>query len=255
MAVLAIFSPIIAPYSPKDTKPRDRLLPPSSSHLFGTDKYGRDILSRVIFGARISLSIGFLVAITVLVFGTFLGLISGFFSAADPIIMRVMDALMAIPSLILALALVAVWGAGFRNVVIALGITYTPRLARIARASTLRIKEEGFIEAANASGAGIYRLLFIHILPNIISPILVHITITFAFALLTEAALSFLGVGVPPQVPSWGSIIAAGRDYIVRAPWMIVFPGLAIVLTVLSVNMIGDAIRDLVDPKLRRLGG
>ena len=249
--ILAAFTPWLAPYSPYETNPVIRLQAPSTAHWLGTDRYGRDVLSRVIYGARLSMLIGLSVSAIVMVVGTLSGIVSGYFSYADSIIMRIMDALMAVPSIMLALALMAIFGAGIRNVIIALAITFIPALARIARGSTLSVREESFVESARASGAGNGRIIFRHLLPNILSPIIVHVTITFALTLVTEAALSFLGVGVPPEIPSWGSIIADGRDYMVRAPWLIIAPGVAIVLTVLSVNMIGDAIRDLVDPALR----
>ena len=249
--ILAAFTPWLAPFSPYETNPVNRLQAPSTDHWLGTDRYGRDVLSRVIYGARLSMLIGLSVSVIVLVIGTLSGIVSGYFSYADSIIMRIMDALMAVPSIMLALALMAIFGAGIRNVIIALAITFIPALSRIARGSTLAVREESFVESARASGAGNGRIIFRHLLPNILSPIIVHVTITFALTLVTEAALSFLGVGVPPEIPSWGSIIADGRDYMVRAPWLIIAPGVAIVLTVLSVNMIGDAIRDLVDPALR----
>ena len=251
MIVLAAFAPQIAPYNPDKPKPLNRLQQPSLRHPFGTDRYGRDVLSRVIFGARLSLFIGLSVALFVLFFGGISGLFAGYSSLADSIIMRVMDALMAMPSMMLALALVAAFKPGFTNVIVALGITYMPRLARVTRAAVLEIRERTYVEAARALGADTPRILLVHISYNVLSPVLVQLTITFAFSILIEASLSFLGVGVPPYVPSWGSIIAQGRDYLVTAPWLTTFPGIFIVATVLSVNLLGDGIRDVMDPRLK----
>ena len=250
--VLAVFAPVIAPEDPQDVDPMIRLEVPSSSHLFGTDRFGRDVLSRVIYGARLSMGIGLSVTAFTFVFGTLIGLIAGYFPWADRILMRVMDAAMALPSLMLALALVAIAGAGLQNVIVALGITFAPRLARVARATVLSLRERTYIEAARAVGVGHFRILSLHIFPNALSPILVQLTLTFASALLAEASLSFLGVGVPPYIPSWGSIIASGRAHMIRAPWLLVFPGVAIVLSVLSLNMMGDALRDVADPHTRK---
>lgn len=252
LAILAIFAPWISPYDPYEINSMNRMIKPSPAHFFGTDRYGRDVFSRVVYGARLSLSIGLLVTSLVFFLGVPAGLLSGYFRALDGAIMRVNDALMSVPPLMLALTFVAIWGAGFINVIIALTITYTPRLVRVARASTLAVKEDSFIEAARAAGTNTPRILLVHILPNIISPIIVQLTITFAFTLISEASLSFLGVGVPPYVPSWGSIIAEGRDYMVGAPWLIVYPGVAIMLSVLALNVIGDGIRDVMDPRLRK---
>jgi len=250
--ILATFAPWIAPFDPQDVDPMIRLQSPSFTHLFGTDRYGRDVLSRVIYGARLSMEIGLSVTIFTFVFGTLIGLVAGYFPSADRILMRVVDAAMALPSLMLALALVSIGGAGLQNVIIALGITFAPRLARVARATVLSLRERTYVEAARAIGVGNFRILTLYIFPNALSPILVQLTLTFASALLAEASLSFLGVGVPPYVPSWGSIIANGRAHMVRAPWLLVFPGVAIMLSVLSLNMMGDALRDVADPHTRK---
>jgi len=250
--VLAVFAPWIAPCDPQAVDPIIRLQSPSATHIFGTDRYGRDVLSRVIYGARLSMEIGLSVTAFTFAFGTLIGLFSGYFAWADRILMRIVDAAMALPSLMLALALVSIGGAGLRNVIIALGITFAPRLARVARAAVLSLRERTYVEAARAIGAGDFRILALHIFPNALSPILVQLTLTFASALLAEASLSFLGVGVPPYIPSWGSIIASGRANMVKAPWLLVFPGIAIVLSVLSLNMMGDALRDVADPHTRK---
>jgi peptide/nickel transport system permease protein len=186
------------------------------------------------------------------VFGSLVGLIAGYFPWSDWMLMRIVDAAMALPSLMLALALVSIGGPGLQNVIIALGITYAPRLARVARSAVLSLRERTYVEAAKAIGVGNLRIVALHVFPNAISPILVQLTLTFASALLAEASLSFLGVGVPPYVPSWGSIIANGRAHMIRAPWLLVFPGVAIVLSVLSLNMMGDALRDVADPHIRK---
>lgn len=253
MVFFAITAPFIAPYDPYRLDPMNRLHPPGRVHLLGTDGYGRDVFSRVIYGARFSLMVGISVALFTLVFGGIAGLLSGYNRKADMVVMRIMDAMMALPSIMLALFLVGAFGAGFFNVIIALGITYMPRLARVVRGSVLVVRETTYVEAAKALGTGTGRIIIRHIIPNIISPVIVQMTFTVAFAIIVEATLSFLGVGIPPYVPSWGSVIANGRDYLRRAPWLVFSPGFFIMATVFSLNVIGDAIRDQVDPKLQRV--
>ncbi len=252
VALLAIFAPWIAPYDPTAMKILDRMQSPRAAHWFGTDELGRDVLSRVIYGARYSLMIGALVVLISVTGGVLLGLFAGFFRRLDGPIMRVVDAMMSFPDILLAIALVAVLGASMANVILALAIVYTPRVARVVRASTLVVRELLFIDAARALGVSTWRIMFIHILQNISSPILVQATFIFAYAVLAEAGLSFLGIGVPPALPTWGTMIATGQQFAHQAIWLVVFPGVAIVLTALSLQMVGDGFRDLLDPRLRK---
>jgi peptide/nickel transport system permease protein len=252
VALLAIFAPWLTPYDPMALKILDRLQSPRAAHWFGTDELGRDVFSRVIFGARYSLLIGALVVVISMICGVLLGLAAGFFRRLDGPVMRLVDAMMSFPDILLAIALVAVLGASMTNVILALAIVYTPRVARVVRASTLVVRELLFIEAARALGISTWRILFIHILHNIASPILVQATFIFAYAVLAEAGLSFLGVGVPPVLPTWGSMISSGQQFAHQAIWLVVFPGIAIILSALSLQMVGDGFRDLLDPKLRK---
>jgi peptide/nickel transport system permease protein len=252
VTLLALFAPLIAPYDPMALRVLDRLQSPRASHWFGTDELGRDVFSRVIFGARYSLLIGALVVVISMVGGVLLGLLAGFFRRLDGPVMRLVDAMMSFPDILLAIALVAVLGASMTNVILALSIVYTPRVARVVRASTLVVRELLFIEAARALGISTWRILFIHVLQNIASPILVQATFIFAYAVLAEAGLSFLGVGVPPVLPTWGSMISSGQQFAHQAIWLVVFPGIAIILSALSLQMVGDGLRDLLDPKLRK---
>jgi peptide/nickel transport system permease protein len=252
VAALAIFAPWITPYDPMTLKILDRLQSPRAAHWFGTDELGRDVFSRVIFGARYSLMIGATVVLISMTGGVLLGLAAGFFRRLDGPIMRLVDAMMSFPDILLAIALVAVLGASMTNVILALSIVYTPRVARVVRASTLVVRELLFIEAARALGVSTWRILFIHILNNIASPILVQATFIFAYAVLAEAGLSFLGVGVPPALPTWGTMIASSQQFAHQAIWLVVFPGVAIILSALSLQMVGDGFRDLLDPKLRK---
>jgi peptide/nickel transport system permease protein len=252
VALVALFAPWLAPYDPMALKVLDRLQSPRAAHWFGTDELGRDVFSRVIFGARYSLLIGALVVVVSMVCGVLLGLAAGFFRRLDGPVMRLVDAMMSFPDILLAIALVAVLGASMTNVILALAIVYTPRVARVVRASTLVVRELLFIEAARALGISTWRILFIHVLQNIASPILVQATFIFAYAVLAEAGLSFLGVGVPPVLPTWGSMISSGQQFAHQAIWLVVFPGVAIILSALSLQMVGDGFRDLLDPKLRK---
>jgi peptide/nickel transport system permease protein len=252
VTLLALFAPWVAPYEPMTMKIIDRMQSPRLAHWFGTDELGRDVFSRVVFGARYSLMIGAWVVLISVTGGVLLGLTAGFFRRLDGPIMRVVDAMMSFPDILLAIALVAVLGASMTNVILALAIVYTPRVARVVRASTLVVRELLFIEAARALGVSTWRILFIHILNNIASPILVQATFIFAYAVLAEAGLSFLGVGVPPELPTWGTMIASGQQFAHQAIWLVVFPGIAIILSALSLQMVGDGFRDLLDPKLRK---
>lgn len=241
----------LAPYDPLALNIPERLRPPGRTHLFGTDDFGRDIFSRVLFGARLSLLVGVLVTVVAVSLGIVIGLITGSSPRTDRILMRIMDGVMAFPDILLAIALMATLGPSVRNVVIALGFVYTPRVARVVRASVLVIINQEYVEAARALGASRARILGRHILANSISPVIVQATFIAAYAMLGEAALSFLGVGVPPQVPTWGGIIAAGQVYLRQAAWISVFPGAAIILSVLALNLVGDGLRDFLDPRLR----
>jgi peptide/nickel transport system permease protein len=250
--MLAVFAPLLSPWSPTAIRVAQRLKPPSLQHWFGTDEFGRDILARIMFGARASLGIGLAVVAVSMVCGTLLGLLAGYFRALDTIIMRLVDAMMALPDILLAIFLVAVLGASATNVVLALSIVYTPRVTRVVRASTLVVRELPFVEAARALGVSTFRILTVHILLNVASPILVQATFIFAYAVLAEAGLSFLGAGVPPEVPTWGTMIASGQQYADQAFWLVLFPGVAIVLAAMSLQLVGDGLRDMLDPKLRK---
>jgi len=252
LAVLAVVVPLTSPYDASTLDIMARLQPPSAAHWFGTDEFGRDIFTRVLTGGRYSLTIGVLVVVIALVVGVLMGLCAGFFKRLDAPIMRVVDAMMSFPDILLAIALVAILGSSLINVVLALAIVYTPRVARIVRASTLVVRELLFVEAARALGVSTARIVFFHVLGNILSPILVQGTFIFAYAILAEAGLSFLGVGVPPELPTWGTMISSGQAYAEQAIWLVIFPGIAIVLSALSLQMVGDGLRDMLDPRLRK---
>ncbi|CDZ56197.1 ABC transporter permease [Neorhizobium galegae] len=250
--MLAVFAPWIAPYSPSKLSIVNRLKPPSEIYWFGTDEFGRDIFSRTIFAGRLSLLVGAAVVSLSAIIGVTLGLLAGFFQKLDTPIARLIDAMMAFPDILLAIALVAALGPSLVTVIIALSIVYSPRLARIVRASTLVIRELPYVEAAKALGISTFHIMTRHVLRNLISPILVQGTFLFASAMLAEAGLSFLGLGVSPEIPTWGTMIASGRQYIGQADWMTYFPGFAIILSVLSLQMVGDGLRDMLDPRLRK---
>ena len=247
--LLALLAGVIAPFDPLKGNFRARMMAPSLQHWMGTDQFGRDILSRVLHGARISLQIGFMVAIITALAGVLIGASSGYFRRLDGPLMRLMDAFMAFPSIILAIAVSSVLGASVINVIFALAIAATPHTARIVRASVMVVREMEFVEAARALGAGHARILFRHIMANAMAPLMVRITYVFAVAILNEAVLSFIGVGPPPPAPTFGAIIANGRDFIVAAPWITVAPGLAILVSVLGLNLLGDGLRDVLDPR------
>jgi peptide/nickel transport system permease protein len=253
MLVAAAGAPWLAPYAPRKMDIAHRLAAPSATHLFGTDEFGRDVLSRCMYGARLSLTVGILVVLVSLSCGTVLGVVSGYVRELDGLLMRITDALMAFPDILLAIALMAALGASLIDVVIALGTVYTPRVARVARGSVLVLRELQFIEAAETLGATSQRVVVVHLLPNLISPLMVQGTFVFAFSILTEAALSFLGAGVPPTSPTWGNMIATAQEYMHNADWLILAPGMCIVLTVLALQVLGDGLRDALDPRLRRL--
>ena len=251
MALVAVLAGTMAPYDPLRSAVRVRLRPPDAAHWFGTDNFGRDILTRVLYGARISLLIGLCTAVLTGIAGTVIGALAGFFQALDHVLMRLMDALMAFPAILLAIAVAATLGASVPNVIVALSVATTPHTARIVRASVLQIRRMDYIEAAHAIGAGQFRVLLRHVLPNTAGPLIVRLTYVFAIAILTEAALSFIGVGPPPPAPTFGNIIAGGRDFMADAPWITLFPGLAVILSVLGLNLLGDGLRDVLDPRSR----
>lgn len=248
----AVLAPLIAPFEPDAINPGGRLKPPSAEHLFGTDAFGRDVLSRVIWGSRISLFVGLTVALFAVAIGLAIGLVAGFSRLADAVIMRVMDAMMAIPGILLAIALVALTTASIRTVVFALVVPEIPRVVRLVRAMVLSLREQPFIEAARSVGTRFHMILIRHVMPNTIAPLIVQATFICAFAILGEAYLSFLGVGLPPPTSTWGSVIAEGRKVFGLAVWVVLFPGLFLGFTVLSINLIGDGLRDILDPKLSR---
>ncbi|MCD8141172.1 MAG: ABC transporter permease [Planctomycetaceae bacterium] len=252
IAFLAVFADVVSPHSATAIRASRRLRPPSSVNWFGTDEYGRDLFTRVIVGGRTSLLIGFLTVVFSCFFGTILGIVGGYFRKVDMIVNRIIDAMMAFPDILLAITLMSVLSPSVSSVVIALGIVYTPRVARVARASTLVVRELAYVDAARVLGVSTPRILVQHILRNITSPLIVQGTFIFAYAILAEAGLSYLGAGVNPEIPTWGGIINAGQTYIGKAPWIMWFPGLFIVLTVFSLQLSGDALRDVLDPRLRK---
>ncbi|MDX8497154.1 ABC transporter permease [Mesorhizobium sp. VK4C] len=252
IVLAAVLAPAIAPYAPSKLSIASRLHAPGLDHLFGTDDLGRDVFTRMLYAARTSLSVGFAVVILSSIIGTILGLTAGYFKRLDTPASRLIDAMMAFPDILLAIALVAALGPTATNVVVALGIVYTPRIARVVRASTLVIRELPYVEAARALGVPTPVILIRHVLRNVTSPLLVQGTFIFANAILAEAGLSFLGVGISPDIPTWGTMIATGRQYMDQAPWVMMFPGAAIVVTVLSLQLLGDGLRDLLDPRLAK---
>ncbi len=254
LALAAIFAPLLTSHDPSSMKVRFRFKPPSSAFYFGTDNFGRDIYTRVLYGARVSLWIGLVVAAFSGLLGAFFGVLAAQFRRLDPFVMRVMDALMSFPAILLALGVTAALGPRTASVIIALTVAYVPAGVRLVRASALVIRELDYVEAARIAGASNARIMLRHILPNSISPLLIHVTFVFAYAILAEAALSFLGVGVPPPTPSWGNIIAEGRDYATEAWWVMLFPGLGITLAALGLNLLGDGLRDIFDPRLKGQG-
>lgn len=247
-----IFADFIAPYQYAKQDLVHAFEAPNLTHLFGTDEFGRDIFSRVIHGARMSLLVGFVSVGIAVVIGGMLGAIAGYYGKwADNLIMRLMDVLLAVPQTLLAIAIVAALGTGLFNLMIAVGISSVPKYARIVRASVLTIRGEEYIEAARASGTGNAKIITKHILPNCMAPVIVQVTLGIAGAILTAAGMSFIGLGIQPPAPEWGNMLSSGRDYIRDCAYMTMYPGLAIVITVLSLNLLGDGLRDALDPKLR----
>jgi len=252
IVLMAVFAPLIAPGDPQSLNPAKRLRPPSGEFWFGTDMYGRDVFTRTLHGSRISLIVGSLVSLVSISFGLGIGLVSGSVRVVDGVVMRVMDGLMAIPDILLAIALMAVIRPSVSNVVIAITIPQVPRVVRLVRSVVISIRERPYVEAAHSIGTTSRRIMTRHLLPNTIAPLIVQATYTGAAAVLTEAGLSFLGAGSPPNIPSWGNMMAEGRSYFQIAIWIILFPGMFLAMTVLAVNLLGDGLRDALDPRLRR---
>lgn len=248
LILFSIIGPIVAKFSPLEIDPSNRLQAPSKEHWFGTDDFGRDVFSRVATGARVSLAVGLSVSLLTGIFGIIMGLYSAYYSFLDHILMRISDALLAFPDILLAIAIMAVLGPKPINVVLAVTLAKIPVVARIVRSSALDIKEQTYIEALKVQGASSARVIWKHILPNSVSPLIVQVTYIFAIAIILEAALSFLGAGVPAPNPSWGNILYDGKVVIFNAWWMTIFPGLFIILAVLGLNVFGDGLRDLLDP-------
>jgi peptide/nickel transport system permease protein len=249
--LVAILAPVLAPKEPRRLDVLNSLENPSREWPLGTDQFGRDVASRVIYGARLSMGVGVSVGIAAIVCGMILGVASGYYRRLDSPIMRVMDALMAFPSIIFAIVLMGILGPSIRNVIIALTVVFAPRVARVARSSVLVAREEMYVEAARAVGANDRRIMFRHIFPNIVSPLITQASYIFALAVLAEAALSFVGVGASPDIPSWGNMLSEGQIVVRQAPWITIFPGVAIVLVVFGANLFGDGLRDALDPRLR----
>ena len=254
LLLVAGVGPTVSPFDADGLNLSDRLQGPSGTHLLGTDNFGRDILSRALSGTRITLLLGFSISAFALVVGLPIGILSGFYDAFGLVVMRFVDAMMAFPAIILALALMAILGKpGILNVIVAVGMVWAPRMVRVVYSSTLSLRENTYVEAARALGLRPWRILVRHIAINLLSPVIVQATFTFAFSIMEVAALNFLGVGIPPYIASWGGMMNEGRTYIIRAPWIIIFPGLFLAMAVLSFNLLGDALRDRLDPKLRHV--
>lgn len=253
LILAAIFAPLITHYPPVQLNPLDRLKPPSLVHWFGTDAFGQDVYTRVIYGGRISLQVGFIAVIIAVLIGVPLGLVAGYYGRwADSTVMRLVDVMLAFPGILLALVIIAILGPSLINVMIAVGVSASPTYARVVRGSVLQTKEQAYIEASRQSGARVWRTLLVHVFPNILGPIVVIATLGVANAIIAGAALSFLGLGAGPPTPEWGLMLSDGRNYLRQAWWVSTFPGLAIMVTVLSINLLGDGLRDALDPRLTR---
>lgn len=251
----ALLAPWLVPHDPAAIAPTNRLKPPGEGHIWGTDNYGRDLFSRVVTGGRVSLLVGALATVISCAVGLGLGLVAGFFRYADAVIMRVMDSLMAIPSILLAIALVALNGASIRSVVMAIVVAEVPRVVRLVRAVVLSAREEPYVEAAITLGTPFPKVLWFHLMPNTIAPLIVQGTFVYASAILVEAILSFLGAGIPTEIPTWGNIMAEGRQFFLVKPTLIFWPALLLSLCILSINLLGDTARDLLDPRLKKREG
>lgn len=252
LVILALIGPLFTTYGPYDMKVVDRLTPPGAEHWLGTDEFGRDLLTRLLFGARVSISVGLAVALLSSALGLVIGVYATYYKTLDHILMRICDGLIAIPGILLAIALMAALGASAINVITALTIVFTPNIARVVRSAALVVREQTYIEAMHVQGASSTRIIWQHIVPNTLSPLLVQATFVFAEAIISEAALSFLGAGIPAPEASWGNILQASKLVIYKAWWMVVFPGATLVLSVLSLNLLGDGLRDLLDPRVKQ---
>jgi len=248
---VALLADVISTHVPTRLDPANRLRPPSAANYLGTDEFGRDVFSLVVHGARVSLLVGVTTMLATSIGGVVIGLVAGYYRRLDLIVMRVMDGLMAFPAILLAIALMAVRGPGVANVIFALSVVYTPRTAMLIRSIVLSLREQDYVQAARALGRADRAIAVRHILPNCLAPVLVQASFIFAYAILAEAILGFLGVGVPPYVPSWGNVIASGKNVIREAFWVSLFPGLALTVAGLSLNLLGDGLRDTLDPRLR----
>lgn len=251
-AIMGLLAPLIAPFDPNFVNPADRLDGPSSAHWFGTDDLGRDIFSRVVYGSRVSMLVSVAVMVGATTIGSLLGLITGFYPRVDVILMRVMDGLEAFPSILLAIAIMAAFGASVENVIIALSFVYTPNVVRLVRSTTLMTSQELYVESARVIGMSDLPIMYKYILRNSLSPIIVQATFVVAYAVLAEASLSFLGAGVPPDIPTWGGMVSAGQPRLQQAWWASVFPGIFLFIIVLAINLIGDALRDALDPRSQK---
>jgi peptide/nickel transport system permease protein len=252
VVVLAVLADVVAPYDPTEMKVVDALKRPSATHPFGTDRFGRDVLSRTIYGSRIALGVALSSIAIAFVVGTVLGLVGGYAGGwPDLVIGRVMDVLFSFPTLILAIGIAAMLGPGLNNAALAIAVVYVPLFSRVARGPVIAEREKDHVAAAQGLGAGWPRVVFRHILPNVLAPLIVQASVSLAFAILIEASLSYLGLGTQPPDPSWGTMLNEGRTYLETAPWMSIFPGLAIMVTVFGFNLLGDGLRDILDPQLR----
>lgn len=252
LTLAAIFAPWITSYDPYSIEALNRLKPPSGEHYFGTDNLGRDVYTRILFGLRVSLLVGGAVTIISGLIGLAVGLLAAYYAVCDHILMRICDGLYAFPSILLAISIVAIMGPRTINVIIALSIVYVPSIARIVRSAALVVKEKTYIEGLKAQGAGPFRIIGLHILPNVLSPLVIQASFIFAVSILTEASLSFLGAGIPAPAPSLGNLLLDGKNVIFNAWWMTVFPGVCIILMILGLNLLGDGLRDFLDPKTKK---
>ncbi len=255
VAIGALAAPFLPLQDPIAMSPIDRLKPPSLEHFFGTDSFGRDVFSRAVHGGRVSLVVGLGVALVSTMIGLVVGVLSGFYRRADAVVMRIMDAVMSIPSILLAIALVTINKPGVLTIIISITVPEIPRVTRVVRSVVLTVREQTYIEAAVAVGTRPLKMLARHVLPNAVAPLIVQATFICALAVIIEASLSFLGAGTPAEIPSWGNMMAGGRTFIRNAPWVLLCPGLMLGFTVLSINMLGDGLRDLLDPRMSRAAG